>query len=106
MTRGSSPGKSTSAPVDRGCRAYLSYWKSVENPRRLGPRSVSLRSVTATTSSLGPFHHAWAGLTAAAWDKPRSAGKNEKCPPVPLRELSCWTWILIRYLRADQILAC
>src|SRR5882724_599365 len=53
--------------------AHLSIWQSIEDLGRIGARSVPLRSVSATTSSLGPFHRASACLTAAAWDNPRSA---------------------------------
>src|SRR5438552_11686316 len=73
MAWGSSPGAATASTADRRCRANLSIWQSIENPRRTGARSVPLRSVTATTSRLGPFLHDLACLTAAAWDKPRSA---------------------------------
>ena len=48
-----------------------------------GARSVPLRSVSAGTSGLGPFHHALACLAAAAWDKPRSACQRLTPAPAP-----------------------
>ncbi len=66
-------------PLRKGAGPHLSIWRSIARPGRIGSRSVPLRSVSAATSSLGRFQRALACLTAAAWNKPRSASPKLTC---------------------------
>src|SRR6266567_8612340 len=59
--------------IELSTGARPGFWQSIENPGRIGARSVPLRSASAIMNRLGRFHRALACLAAAAWDKPRSA---------------------------------